>query len=337
MEYRTQGKIVKGVGGLYTIELSDAEAHRKIYGNSESVLAGKLINCHAKGAFRYENVKPYVGDNVEVTYSDMSFSFENGEPVPDANGSGIVISRILDRKNSLIRPPIANVDYMFVTMAAASPEPMLDTVDRTVAILEYNNIEPVIVIGKSELDCGRADMISEIYRTAGFDVFVLSCAEKYGIEKLKEYINEKLLSHTAAFCGASGVGKSTLINTLFPEFELTTAAISRKTERGRHTTRCTELFSVQVGAGKGYIADTPGFSMLDFERFDFLSKEDLPSAFREMRQYIGKCRYTKCSHTKEQGCAVIEAVHEGKIPKSRHDSFVELYEILKTKKEWNRK
>jgi ribosome biogenesis GTPase len=139
---------------------------------------------------------------------------------------------------------------------------------------------------------------------------------------------------TAAFAGASGIGKSTLLNRLFPHLELSTSDISRKIERGRHTTREAVLFEISDAADCGYIADTPGFSMLDFKRFDFFEKDDLVHTMREFESYIGECRYTKCSHTKEQGCAVIEAVKKGVIPKSRHESYVELYDILKTRKKW---
>ncbi len=336
MEYKTRGKITKGVGGLYSIELADAETHKKIYGDMPSPLGGARVVCHAKGSFRHENIKPYVGDSVEVTYSDMSFTTDGDTVTPDANGAGVVISSICDRRNSLIRPPIANVDYMFVTTACASPEPVLETVDKTLSILEFNGIEPIIVISKSELRPKRAEEIGEIYRKAGFKAFVLSCREGNGAAEIKKFIFDTLPSHTIAFCGASGVGKSTLISLIFPELQLATGEISQKIERGKHTTRCTELFAIETDRGRGYIADTPGFSMLDFERFDFFSKDDLPNTFREMNEYIGQCRYTKCSHTKEQGCAIVEAVRQGKIPKTRHDSFVSLFGILKNKKEWDK-
>jgi ribosome biogenesis GTPase len=139
---------------------------------------------------------------------------------------------------------------------------------------------------------------------------------------------------TAAFAGASGIGKSTLLNRLFPHLELSTSNISRKIERGRHTTREAVLFEISDAADCGYIADTPGFSMLDFKRFDFFEKEDLVDTMREFAPYIGECRFTKCSHTKEQGCAIVEAVKRGDIPLSRHQSYVELYDILKTRKKW---
>jgi len=151
------------------------------------------------------------------------------------------------------------------------------------------------------------------------------------------HTHSSLSGKIAAFAGASGVGKSTLLNRLFPHLALSTSEISRKIERGRHTTRQVELFALSEGENCGYIADTPGFSMLDFERFDFMDCEDLPLAMREFVGRIGQCRYTKCSHTKEEGCAIVDAVRRGEIPKSRHDSFCELHAILKAKKKWDKR
>ena len=247
------------------------------------------------------------------------------------NNAGAVIWEISERKNSLIRPPLANLDYVFVTFASQNPAPMLDMTDKLISILEYNRVEPVIIIGKSELNPERADELYEIYKKSGFDVFRVSCHEDKGIEEVKAYIAENLKDKIAAFAGASGVGKSTLLNKLFPELDLATNTLSKKTQRGRHTTREVTLFPI----GDGYIADTPGFSMLDFERFDFFELDDLKETFREFDDYIGKCKYTKCSHTKEEGCAIVEAVRDGSIPKSRHESYVELFNTLKAKKKWN--
>ena len=174
-----------------------------------------------------------------------------------------------------------------------------------------------------------------VCKACGFSCFSLSALEDDGIEPIDRFITKNLPCHTAAFAGASGIGKSTLLNRLFPHLSLSTSEISRKIERGRHTTRQVELFSLSEELDCGYIADTPGFSMLDFERFNFFEKEDLPETMREFVPYLGDCRYTKCSHTKEDGCAILEAVREGKIPPSRHASYLELYETLKNKKKWN--
>lgn len=301
MDEKRTGRIIKCVGGLYTVRTDD----------------GSEIQCRARGAFRHKNTTVLVGDIACV-------STEN-------NAS--VISDIAERKNSLIRPPIANIDYVFVSLAAQDPMPMLDMTDKLISILEYNNIEPVIIIGKSELAPKRAEEIREIYEKAGFNAFSVSCYEDTGIDNVREFINENLKEKIAAFAGASGVGKSTLLNKLFPDLSLATNTLSKKTARGRHTTREVTLFC----EGDGYIADTPGFSMLDFERFDFFELDDLKDTFREFEPYIGKCKYTKCSHTKEEGCAIIEAVKENKISPTRHENYCMLYDILKSKPKWAKK
>lgn len=325
MNYTSRGKIIKGVGGLYEIKLSCAGEHP---------LAGETVVCRARGVLRYNGTLPYVGDNVTVSYDDNSFSSANEANLPSKDGRGIVIDSIEDRKNSLIRPPVANLDTIFVVMATASPSPILETVDKLIFIAEYNNIEPVIIISKTDLGKGRAKEIENIYTLAGFPVFVISTFEDASVETLKRFIEKNLSCKTAAFAGASGVGKSTLINKLFPCLGLEIGGVSRKTERGRHTTRHVELFEFETDGGVGYIADTPGFSMLDFAQFDFFTKDDLPFTVREFRRYFGKCKYTKCTHTKEEGCAILAALKRGEIAKSRHDSFLSIYETLKNKPDW---
>ena len=299
-----KGRIMQSVGGLYTVRICDGKEIRE-------------IACRARGAFRHSNISPLVGDVVEVDISD-------GE-------ANAVIDEICERRNTLIRPPLANLDVIFVTMAAKSPAPMLDMTDKMTAILEYNNIQPIIVVGKCELDREKAAEIKEIYEKANYKVFVLSCATGEGIDEIDEYIKTQLSGKIAAFAGASGVGKSTLMNKLFPTLELGTGDVSRKTARGKHTTRAVTLYPIENNT---YLADTPGFTMLDFERFDFFDKESLPTTFREFVPLIGECRYTKCSHTVEQGCAICEAVKRGEIAKSRHKSFCDLYEVLKKKTKW---
>ncbi|MBE6577317.1 MAG: ribosome small subunit-dependent GTPase A [Ruminococcaceae bacterium] len=316
METTVKGKIIKGVGGLYTVLVTD----------SLSELSGSTLRCRARGALRHNNLTPLAGDNVLVAFDSDKASSE------DAN---FVIDEIVDRKSALIRPPLANLDYLFVTMAAASPAPILPTVDKLISIAEHNGIEPVIVITKRELDEKKADEIYSIYSKCGFNTFCLSAKENVGVEPIDQFIKQNLDGKIAAFAGASGIGKSTLLNRLFPELELSTSEISRKIERGRHTTREVTLFPLSSSHDCGYIADTPGFSMLDFKRFDFFELDDLFDTMREFRPYLGGCRYTKCSHTKEQDCAIIEAVKRGDIPRTRHESYVELYDILKTRKKWD--
>ncbi len=329
MDYRTHGKILKGVGGLYTIRLIDNNTHKENF-NTESPLASRLVTCAASGSFRHNHIKPLVGDNVEIIYTDHSLA------EVDSKNNDIRISDILDRKNELIRPPMANLDVMFISMAAASPAPVIPTIDKLICIAEHNDIEPVIIIGKCDLAPEYATELQEIYQKAGYDAFVLSAKTGEGTDAIREFVNTKLDGKTAAFAGASGIGKSTLLNALFPNLSLTTNTISIKIQRGRHTTRHVELYPISNTEDCGYIADTPGFSLLDFERFNFFDKEDLAYNMREFRDYIGECRYTKCSHTKEEGCAILEAVKEGKISKSRHDSFLEIYAALKNKNKWDK-
>ncbi len=326
MEYRSKGRIIKGVGGLYFVRL-DAGEHP---------LSDKLVPSRARGVFRHNNITPTIGDTVSVIYTDDSFEYDNGTPIPKDDGRNVMLEGIDTRKNFLIRPSVANIDIMFVTMAASSPAPILENTDKLLSILEHSDIEPVVVIGKCELDREKAEELRQIYTLAGYRVFVLSCVTGEGTEDIREFAFGDLRGKTSAFAGASGVGKSTLMNILFPSLSLETSGISRKIERGRHTTRHVELFPVSHDPADGYIADTPGFSMLDFERFDFFTKEDLPYNMREFRPYIGLCRYTKCTHVKEDGCAIVEAVKDGKIAKTRHDSFVSLYNVLKEKKEWKK-
>ena len=307
----TYGKIIGVSGGLYKIKTDE-----------------EIVFCRAKGAFRHSGLTPLVGDNVRLRFDGVTVK-------GDESGGGVVIEEVLERKNALIRPPMANLDCIFVSMASASPAPILPTVDKLIAIAEHNGIEPFVVIEKCELDREKTEEIRNIYELGGFKVFAVSCVTGEGVDELRDFIYGELSGKTAAFSGASGVGKSTLMNLLFPTLALETGNISRKIERGKHTTRSVELYSLEHDGKSVYIADTPGFSMLDFKNFDFFGKDDLPYTFREFVPLIGQCRYTKCSHTKEQGCAVVEAVKRGDIPKTRHESYIELYEVLKTRKKWD--
>jgi ribosome biogenesis GTPase len=302
------GKIVKGVGGLYETRVEDGgEVSR--------------ISCRAKGSLHRDEEKLLVGDNVKITIDTET---------PD----GVAISECLPRKNALIRPPLANLDYMFIVLAAKKPAPVLETVDKLIAIAEHNEITPVIVISKSDLSDASAAEYAEIYKSVGIDVFISSSFDKTGVSELKEYIRKNVRDgKTAAFAGASGVGKSTLMNALFENLSLATADISRKIERGRHTTRHVEIFDIENSSDTGFLADTPGFSMLDFSRFDFFKLEELEASFREFREYRGKCRYSDCAHFGEGECecAVMRAVKEGKIPETRFESYRAIYKTLKSK------
>ena len=244
---------------------------------------------------------------------------------------------IYERRNALIRPAMANLDVMFVVAAAKDPDPSLRFLDKLLCILEYQEIEPVLIVTKADLDAHRAEQMRTKYEKCGFTVFVTDAETAGEDERIAAYLDSFGDQTIAAFCGASGVGKSTLMNRLFPHLDLETGEISEKIARGKHTTRAVHLFSlahVSGGRYRGYLADTPGFSMLDFVRFDFFSVEELPYTFREFVPQIGRCRYTKCTHTKEEGCAILSAVAEKQIPKSRHTSYLELYDALKDKKDW---
>ncbi len=304
------GKVVKGLGGLYEIKLE---------GSPERVV------CRAKGALRRDEERLLVGDNVRVT-------------VDGETQGGVVISEISERKNSLIRPPLANLDYLFIVFAARRPDPVLETVDKLVAISVHNGIVPVIVVTKSDMDTALAESYADIYRKINLTAFVTSSLGGEGTEELRAYIAERVThGRTAAFAGASGVGKSTVMNTLFPELSLVTGEISRKIERGRHTTRHVELFPLSDDGGTGFIADTPGFSLIDFERFDFFELSDLEDAFPELLPYRGRCRYADCAHVGESvaECAVARASEMGEIPESRLASYRSIYKVLKEKNKYS--
>ena len=324
--YQGCGRIIKSNGGLFTVRLFLDETREPMPLDGYTVTGRGRGSLHRKGSL-------LVGDVVNVSYDNTAYSKdEEGNIKCAEDGTGVAIDEILERKNALIRPPMANLDLLFVTLSATTPDPVLETVDKLISIAEHNRIEPVIVITKSELAPDYAAELADIYRRARFEVFCVG--HGLSIEALEERIANIKNGTGAAFSGASGVGKSTLLNRLFPQLELQTGEISRRIERGKNTTRVTELYPLTDTNDCGFLADTPGFTMLDFERFDFFEKEDLPLAFREFSPYIGECRYTKCSHTKEDGCAILAAVKAGIIPKTRHQSFLSLYEVLKKKTKW---
>jgi ribosome biogenesis GTPase len=214
-------------------------------------------------------------------------------------------------------------------------------VDKLISIAEHNRIEPVIIVGKSDLSPKHAAELQALYQKAGFASFCVSCEKGDGIDAVADYIRQHARNKLSAFAGASGVGKSTLMNRLFPSLSRLTGDISQKNARGRHTTREVTLFSLSdlwpdCPDADGYIADTPGFSLLDFTRFDFFEKDDLPATMRDFAPYLGKCRWADCTHLKEEGCAVLQAVRRGDIAPSRHESFVTIYNDLKDKHPWSK-
>ena len=333
MTYTGYGRVTKGVGGLFTVRLFDCHSRLHKEESEPMPLDGHTVFARGRGVLHKKGAL-LVGDLVEVSYDRTSFVQDDTTVLPSSDGSGISIDRVLERTCALIRPPMANLDILFVTLAAASPDPILETVDKLISIAEFNHVEPVIVITKSDLAPRYAKELETLYRNAGFQAFCAGFETEDEKAALKDYIDKIPNGKIAAFSGASGVGKSTMLNTLFPNLHLETGEISHRIERGKNTTRCVELYPLSDQPDCSFLADTPGFTMLDFERFDFFEKDDLPLTFREFVPLIGSCKYTKCSHTKEQGCAIVDAVKSGNIAPSRHQSFVTLYEILKKKTKW---
>lgn len=295
-----EGRIVSSIGGFYYVEAANLEETENC-----------IYECRARGIFRKNKITPLVGDIVTIDLLE--------------EGKG-ALSVVAERRNQLVRPPVANVDQLVIVIAVADPSPVALVIDQMIAIAEKNDIEPVIVINKTDL--GDAAIWEETYRKAGFPVVALSALDDVSVEPLRHLLTGKI----SAFTGNSGVGKSSLLNALYPELALETGEISQKLGRGRHTTRTVTLYRLPEG---GYIADTPGFSSLDMERAQPLLKDELPDCFREFADYIGECRFTSCAHVKEKDCAIRQAVDEGKIARSRYDSYVELYEQVKDKEEWS--
>lgn len=275
-------------------------------------VGGEEVTCRARGKFRHQKITPLVGDRVAITRQ------------PDGSGS---LDEILPRRNAFQRPAVANIDQLVIIASGAIPvsDPFL--LDRIISLAESKGCQPILCVNKWDLV--PAQELLDIYRTAGIPALPVSAVTGQGIEELRGLLAGKI----SAFTGNSGVGKSSILNALDPAFALATGQISEKLGRGRHTTRHVELFPV---AG-GLIADTPGFSAFDQEKGgEALDKEALAETFREFRPYLGQCRFVGCAHVKEKGCAVLEALAEGKISPSRHRSYVRLYELAKENKPWEK-
>ena len=291
------GIITKSVGGIYTVDVST-----DIYNH-------KYIDCKARGVFRKNNISPVCADKVEVSEVDGDY----------------VITEILPRKSLLIRPPLANLDNLVFVNSTVQPVPNLLLLDKFIAIAVYKKIKPIVVFTKIDLK-NSADLES-IYKNAGIDVFSVDNTTGEGYEDIKEMLQGKI----SAFTGNTGVGKSALLNNIFPDLSLATNEISKKLGRGKHTTRHVELFPLEKG---GYIADTPGFSTFETNQSDIIFKNDVANCFTDFKDYTDKCRFADCSHTKEKGCAVIEAVNNGIIAESRYKNYVTMYEEARLLKEW---
>ena len=278
---KLDGMIVSAVGGIYYTETADG-----------------VLACRARGIFRNKSLSPAAGDKVTVIADD------NAEPVIDS---------VSERKNYLVRPPLANLDMVLFVVSACEPAPNAYIIDKLIAVFESKGIETALIFTKTDMQ-GCAD-ISDIYSGAGYKCFFSDI--NTDAADIRAYAAEKV----TALIGNSGVGKSSLMNRIFPELDSETGEISKKLGRGRHTTREVRMHPL----GGGYIADTPGFSTVDIERYGRIPKEELAGCFREFAPYLGKCRFSDCAHLKETGCAVTEALAEGKIPKSRYESYARLY------------
>lgn len=293
-----EGIILKALSGFY-------------YVSDEN---GDLVTCRARGKFRHKKVSPLVGDRVRYTLLE--------------DGSGAV-DEILPRRNEFYRPAVANVDQLVVFASGAIPRTDPFLIDRVVSIAAGKGCESIICINKCDLD--SADELFETYQNAGFRTLRVSAVTGEGVEELSRLIAGKV----SAFTGNSGVGKSSILNALEPDFSLAVGEVSEKLGRGRHTTRHVELFRLRSGA---IVADTPGFSAFDVEEDEVVGrKETLASTFLEFTPYIGDCYFTGCSHRKEKGCSLLRALSEGKIAPSRHASYLRLYEQAEKIKDWERK
>lgn len=291
------GRIIKGIGGFYYVETTDA-----------------IYECKARGIFRRQGISPLVGDTVKIS---VNVNAEN------------TIDDIIDRKNSLVRPPLANLDQLFIVASLVDPNINTTVIDRLIGIAELKNIEPIIVLTKIDLS-QDAEYYKNIYEKAGFKVILCDNNTGQGSDEVRELIKGKI----SAFTGNTGVGKSSLLNSIDSSLEISTGETSKKLGRGKHTTRHCELYKINGG----YVADTPGFSYIDLERYEKIMKDDLPLCFREFEPFLEKCRFqTNCSHINDKGCAVVDAVNKGLISKERHQSYIDLYNEVKDIKEWQLK
>lgn len=274
--------------------------------------AGTVYECRARGVFRKKNMSPLVGDLVTAVVLE--------------DGTGTV-SEITPRKNQLVRPPIANLDQLILVVSICDPAPSTLVIDKMIAAAEEQGIEPILVVSKTDLQ--DAGWLRAIYEKAGIPFYAVSSVTGEGVEAVRPLLQGKI----TAFTGNTGAGKSSLLNCIDPAFDLATGEISQKLGRGRHTTRHVELLPVEGG----YVADTPGFSFIQIERYNMVKKEDLQFCFREFSPYLQSCQFVSCSHVKEKGCAVLEAVEKGQISPSRHESYVAMYNEVKDIKEWQLK
>ncbi|NLK74374.1 MAG: ribosome small subunit-dependent GTPase A [Clostridiales bacterium] len=291
-----RGKIIKGIAGFYYVHTQD----------------NRIYECKAKGIFRNHKIKPLVGDNVEIEVE--------GQP----QGQGI-ITEILPRNNELIRPAVSNIDQAMIIFAAAEPAPNLNLLDRFLVMMQKQKVPTIICFNKSDIvSDDEMSKMAEMYRQSGYKVICTSTVLKNGIGEIQELLRGK----TTVLAGPSGVGKSSIINIIQPEAKMETGQVSEKIKRGKHTTRHSELIFVEKDT---YIMDTPGFSSLYINEID---KDELKDYFIEFHEYDNECRFIGCTHLNEPACAVKEAVKDNKIGRLRYNTYVELYEELKSQKRY---
>lgn len=288
------GYILKGIGGFYYVRTPEG-----------------VVECKPRGLFRKQKITPVAGDEVTL-------EIENG---------AAVIAAIAPRKNLFVRPPVANLDVLFLVASTTQPTPSTLVLDKLSAIAVDKGVQPVIVCTKGDLS--ETAFLQQAYARSTLPVICVDYATGAGLEELKGWISGRL----CAFCGNSGVGKSTLLNALVPELSQQTGEISQKLGRGRHTTREVTIFE----AFGGRIADTPGFASLEAGRAGFIPKENLEQVFPEFAPYLGQCQFTGCSHRSEKGCAVRAAVEAGELSPSRYASYCAMYDEVKDVKDWQRK
>lgn len=292
-----KGKIIKGIAGFYYVH------------TPEEAL---LIECKAKGIFRNQNLKPLVGDDVEINTDDQP------------QGCGTIVD-ILPRKNELIRPAVANVDQAMVIFAAAEPAPNLNLLDRFLIMMRRQRLNTIVCFNKVDIVTQKElSLLHETYRQCGYEVLFTSMQKKDGIQELQKLLRGK----TTVLAGPSGVGKSTFINIIQPEANMEIGEISEKIKRGKHTTRHSELIFIEKDT---YVMDTPGFSSL---YINDIGKDELKDYFEEFLEYEADCRFIGCSHINEPGCAVKAALKENKISRIRYENYIELYEELKDKRRY---
>ena len=289
-----QGRILKALSGFYYVDCN-----------------GTLVTCRARGKFRKDGISPLVGDLVEIREISASEGY---------------IERILPRKNAFDRPAVANIDQLVIIASGAIPKTDPFLIDRIASLAVLKGCDILVLLNKSDLD--RADELYEIYTASKIPTLRVSAATGEGMDELKWLISDKV----SAFTGNSGVGKSSILNTLDSRFDLKTGEISLALGRGRHTTRHVELFKLDCGAE---VMDSPGFSSFETEELNLELKNRLPETFPEFFPYLDTCQFVGCSHTKEKGCSVLEALRNGKIHPSRHRSYLRLYEELKPLQEWD--